>query len=418
MRSFRRGFEWVEKVVAELTMVRYYMKVTPRIFAALLVGAVGATVPAYAQSDKPIKLGAFVPVTGAGALGEASLVAVELAVKQINESGGIAGRQVETTVADSQTDPTIGVGEANRLVHQVGIDMAVGPTYSQVTLAVLPLLSAAQIPSINVSGSSTITPAVGPYSFSMLPNAETQARVMIDNAMSEFGAKKVAILSDNGAQAKSAVAEMKKVLEEKGIALTGVQEYNYNAKDLTPQLLALRSGKPDAILLFTSTGDDTANVLLSRAQLNWDVNISGSYGVSLSTQALAAGGAKLFNNVIALSYAGFTYCPAEGKPQKAIDLVDAVRKYKPEAASRYPMNFLALFYDSVFILKAAVEGDGGDTSGPAVAKWISENIQSFKGVNTGLAVGEGTHFLVGPGALSTVKPATIDEYGILERAGC
>ncbi|HWK63782.1 MAG TPA: ABC transporter substrate-binding protein [Rhizobiaceae bacterium] len=394
------------------------MKLTRRILAALLVTTMGGGVPALAQSTEPIKLGAFIPVTGAGALGEASLVAVELAVKKINDAGGIAGRQVQMTVADYQTDPTIGVGEANRLVHQVGIDMAVGPTYSQVTLAVLPLLSAAQIPSINVSGSSSITPAVGPYSFSMLPNAETQARAMVDNAMDQFGAKKVAIFSDNGAQAKTAVAEIQKVLEEKGVELTGIQEYNYNSKDLTPQLLALRSGEPDAILLFTSTGDDTANVLLSRAQLNWDVKISGSYGVSLAAQALEAGGPELFKDVIALNYAGFTYCKAEGKPQKAIDLVEAVRAYKPEAATRYPMNFLALFYDSVFILKAAVEGNGGDTSGPAVAKWIEANISSFDGVNTGLAVNGESHFLVGTGALSIVKPDTIDEYGIQERAGC
>lgn len=395
------------------------MKLTRRIFSSLLVtGMIASAAPAFATDADPIKLGAFVPVTGAGALGEASLVAVELALKQINEAGGIAGREVVLTVADYQTDPTIGVGEANRLVHQVGVDMIVGPTYSQVTLAVLPLLSAAQIPSINVSGSSTISPAVGPYSFSVLPNAETQARVMVENAIAQFDAKKVAIFSDNGAQAKTAVAEIQKVLGEKGIALTGVQEYNYNSQDLTPQLLALRSGEPDTILLFTSTGDDTANVLLSRAQLNWDVNISGSYGVSIATQALSAGGPDLFNNVVALSYAGFTYCPADGKPQRAIDLVEAVRAYKPDSASRYPMNFLALFYDSVFILKAAVEGNGGDTSGPAVAKWVKENIHTFQGVNSGLSISEGSHFLIGMDALAIVNPSTIDEYGIQERAGC
>lgn len=385
----------------------------------LVAGALALAAPAAAQSSKPIKLGAFVPVTGAGALGEASLVAVELAVKQINAAGGIKGRPIELTVADYQTDPTIGVGEANRLIHQVGINLAVGPTYSQVTLAVLPLLSAAQIPSINVSGSSSITPKAGPFSYSMLPNAQTQAQAMVRNAVEQFKAKKVAILSDNGAQAKTAVAEIQRALKTSNVELTGVQEYNYNSKDLTPQLLALRGGNPDAILLFTSTGDDTANVLLSRAQLNWPVNISGSYGVSLATQALKAGGPKLFENTIALNYAGFTYCKSAGKPQKAIDLVKAVREYKGEAtASRYPMNFLALFYDAVFILKAAVEGNGGDTSGPAVAKWINANIKSFNGVNTGLAASPDSHFLVGVDALSIVKPETIDEFGIQERAGC
>lgn len=391
------------------------MKTKHTVLAALIVAA---TVPALAHAQTPIKLGAFVPVTGAGALGEASLVAVELAVKQINESGGIAGRPIQLTVADYQTDPSIGVSEANRLIHQVGIDLAVGPTYSQVTLATLPLLSSKQIPSINVSGSASITPKVAPFSFSMLPNALTQGQAMVDNAIKIFGAKKVAILSDNGAQAKTAVGEIQKILKGTDLTLVGVQEYNYNSKDLTPQLLALKANEPDTIFLFTSTGDDTANVLLSRAQLNWPVNISGSYGVSLATQALKAGGPELFKNTVALNYLGFTYCASQGKPQKAIKLVEAVRKYKPDQASRYPMNFLALFYDSVYILKAAIEGNGGNMSGPAVAKWIETNISNFAGVNQGLTASASSHFLVDKGALAVVKPETIDEYGIQQRSGC
>ncbi|MEC7760641.1 MAG: ABC transporter substrate-binding protein [Pseudomonadota bacterium] len=373
---------------------------------------------ALAQSDEPLRLGAFVPVTGAGALGEGSLAAVELAVEEINAGGGILGRSLDLTVADYQTDPAIGVGEANRLIHQVGIDMAVGPTYSQVTLATLPLLSGAQVPSINVSGAASITPDVAPFSFSMLANAETQAQAMVNNAIDVFEAQSFAILSDNGAQAKTAVAEIQRIVEEMGLEVTGVQEYNYSARDLTPQLLALQRGEPDALLLFSSTGDDTANVLLGREQLNWDVPISGSAGASLAAPALEAGGPALYDNVVALANAGFSYCEADGRPERAVAFIEAMQAAHPDSADRYPMSFIASFYDAVYVLKAALEGTDGDLSGPAVAAWIEENAGSFEGVNNGLAASAESHFLIGPSTLRPVLPATQDEYGIQQRAGC
>lgn len=386
--------------------------------SVLALCALAITSAANADNKAPIRLGAFIPVTNSGILGEASQVGVELAVRQINATGGIAGRQIALTIADDQANPTTGVGEANRLLHQVGIEAAVGPTYSQVTLAVLPMLSAAKIPQVNISGASGLTPQRAPFSFSMLPDATVQAKAMVQAVITTFHAKKVAILSDNGAQAKSAVLEIQNVLKDRGIGITGTQEYNYGVKDVTPQLLTLRSAKPDAIMLFTSTGDDTANVLLSRAQLNWDVPVSGSFAVSLAQQALAAGGVKVFNHVTALNYRGFSYCPADGKPQRAIDLVKAVREAKPNAAAKYPMAFLSLYYDAVFVLKAAIESNGGKADGPAFTAWTLANIQKFKGVNSSLNASAQSHFLIGEYALASVRPETIDEYGIQQRSDC
>ena len=84
------------------------------------IAVVLGSLSAAAQAQRtPIKLGAMIPLTGGGAtVGESAQIAVELAVRNINAAGGIAGRPVQLVIADYQTDATAGVSEVKRLVHQ------------------------------------------------------------------------------------------------------------------------------------------------------------------------------------------------------------------------------------------------------------------------------------------------------------
>src|SRR5204862_283533 len=78
-----------------------------------------------------------------------------------------------------------------------------------------------------------------PTYFSLLINAESQAKAVLDQAEKVLHAKSGAILSDSGAQSKSFVEAMKKEMEARKMRLTAAQEYQYRATDLTAQLLTL-----------------------------------------------------------------------------------------------------------------------------------------------------------------------------------
>lgn len=375
---------------------------------------------AAAQAPRtPIKVGAMIPLTGGGAtVGESGQIAVELAVRNINAAGGIAGRPIQLVIADYQTEATVGVSEAKRLVHQEKVELMIGPTYSQVTLAVLPILNEAKIPSVNVSGSERLTPEVGPYAFSMLANAEAQSKLMVDYAIRTMKIQSAAILTDTGAQAKTAVEAMKAELAARSIKLAGAQEYQYRQTDMTPQLLALRRGNPDVILLFTSNGEDTGNMVKSQNELGWNVKIVGSFGATFSGPALKIAGKDAYKNLIAVNYKGFSYCPQEPTGTGFQQYVGQVKAFKPAAFDRQPLSYLSLWYDAVYVLKAAVEGTGGKTDGPSLAAWLESNSGSFKNVNSGLTASKATHFLVGPDALTIVYPDRQREGGLLERVGC
>ena len=388
--------------------------------AIVVAVAVLAASTAFGQASRgPIKIGAMIPLTGGGAtVGESGQIAVELAAKNINAAGGIGGRQIQLVIADYQTDATAGVSEIKRLVHQEKIEMMVGPTYSQVTLAVLPILNEAKIATINVSGSERLTPEVGPFAFSMLANAEAQSKLMVDFAITAMNIKSAAILTDVGAQAKTAVEAMKAELARRNIKLTGQQEYQYRQTDMTPQLLTLRRGNPDVILLFTSNGEDTGNMVKSQNELGWPVKVVGSFGATFSGPALKIAGKDAYKNLIAVNYKGFSYCPKDGPASGFQTWIGQVKAHKPAAFERQPLSYLSLWYDTLFVLKAAVEGTGGKTDGPSIAAWLEQNSRSVKAINSGLTASKQTHFLVGPDALTMVYPDRVRDGGLLERVDC
>ena len=93
------------------------------------LAAIMLTSPGALAQQPNAKIGLFLELTGGSAstTSEASQFGVELAVQEINAAGGIGGRKLQLVVADTQTDPTVGVGEIKRLVQQEKVDFVFGP---------------------------------------------------------------------------------------------------------------------------------------------------------------------------------------------------------------------------------------------------------------------------------------------------
>jgi branched-chain amino acid transport system substrate-binding protein len=381
--------------------------------------AVIASLPAHA-AEPPIKLGEFLDITGGGATAaETTKFALDIAVADINAAGGIAGRQIDPISADTQTDPTVGVGEMKRLVQQEKVDVIVGPLISQVALAALPVATEAKIPEIGTTGSDSITPQVGPYYFSLLINAASQAKAMVDQAEHVLKAKSGAIISDSGAQSKSFVESMKQEMAARGMKLTGVQEYQYRATDMTPQLLTLKRGNPDTLFLFTSSGEDAGNVLKGRDELGWNPRVTGNYTVATyASQAINVAGADALHDTTGLNYLSFTYCDANQLPKPFTDFVARAKALNAASAARLSMPFAATIYDGVFLLKDAIEANGGKTDGPTIAAWIEANAGKHVGILGALSGSPASHFLVGAGALAPVYPERMLTGGLQQRFGC
>jgi ABC-type branched-subunit amino acid transport system substrate-binding protein len=102
-------------------------------------GSPGATSPAQSA---PLKIGGLMSFTGdLSKFGQPIFNGAELAVSEINASGGVLGNQVQLVRADDGTSPQQGVNEARRLVDVEKVQAIVGALSSGVSLQVAETVS-------------------------------------------------------------------------------------------------------------------------------------------------------------------------------------------------------------------------------------------------------------------------------------
>lgn len=399
-------------------------KAVVRLAGISLVALTVSAGSALAQSAETLKLASLAPATGAMVtIGTAQNIAVRLAVKEINEKGGgIMGRQVQLILADTQSDPTAAATAAKRLVFEDKVHAVIGPLVTQEVIPAVQVLTEAKIPQISTTGSAAVTPALGPYHFSFNNSSETQATVMAKFAKETLKATNIAIIADDGGQSKSGVAYLKTIVGGMGLKIVAEQEYRNSTDDMTPQILSVRRANPDAVLFFTSTIGDSRQFLGGRKDLGWNAPVVGQLSIPTFGPTLARQlGADAFVGVYGQNYAGLTYCSKDAMGAgEYVKFQDRLWALSPESKGKLPPTTALYMYDSVYLMKAALDAIKS-TDGDKFKAWMYENAKNVNNLVTakGLSPSPQSHFLFGPDAyVMAERVDLLREDGLMKRAGC
>lgn len=206
-------------------------------------------------SDKII-IGAVYPLTGAVAsTGQNIKKGIDLAVEDINASGGVLGKKIEIVYGDTQGDPKIGMSEAERLMTQGNVPVMLGAYQSGVTEVIsqvaeknaTPLLSA-------ISTADVLTTRGYKYFFRMAPTNMMYLRDMVQyvvdwNAKSHSNLKTVAIIADNTLLGQETAKWGKYWADKQGLTVIKVILYTRDAADLSSEVVTLKSAKPDVLMV-------------------------------------------------------------------------------------------------------------------------------------------------------------------------
>lgn len=381
-----------------------------------VAGLVGGAV-----AQEPIRFGALPSATGPGAgIGAALTAGTELAVAEINEAGGVLGRQIEIVRGDTQSNPTTAAGEARRLIERESIDILIGPLVSQEAVPVVEVATAGKILQVTNAGTTALTPEVGPYHFSFNTSVATAAEVMVNFLADELGAKSVGILADDGGQSRAGVAAVKEYLEARGIPITVEQEYRFRSDDLSPQILSLKRADPEVLIFFTSTVEDGAKMLGTLGQVGWQPKVVGATAMSIYAPAIARSvGPEPFGNVYSVAYRGMTYCSddAEGSSPYA-EFTRKLEAFAPESAGKISVSLASEYYDAVKLFVAGIEATGG-TDGPALAAWLETEGSKVPLIHGAVSPSKESHFLFGADELAMVeRPNETRADGLMKRFGC
>jgi branched-chain amino acid transport system substrate-binding protein len=226
-----------------------------RLLAALALGlAVAGSV--VAQVKPPIKLVHTAPLSGQlGSVGKLQAIAVDIAVDDINKSGGINGSMIEIVRFDDQLRPDQAVLRV-REAQQTGALAVLGPMSSTQWETSVATINELKIPAVNMNSNK---PGIlgRPYGTRL----NTPDDVSLPEGFAQFvklfpNAKKVVVMADvREAAGKAAEQEWIKLARAKGLEVVGTLEFTSGQTDFSPIAIKLKDMKPDFVLAAILSGD-------------------------------------------------------------------------------------------------------------------------------------------------------------------
>ncbi|MFC4224193.1 branched-chain amino acid ABC transporter substrate-binding protein [Lysinibacter cavernae] len=169
------------------------------------------------DEDGPIKFGMLAPLTGSeAAVGPFMKNGAQMAVDEINEAGGVLGRQIELDVQDEACDPVAAVAAANKVVSN-GAVVSVGGYCSGATLPTLPVFEKANIPMLIPAANSEDLVNEGLKNVFMVNATGSQQADAAAKYIEKVGAKNVAIIDDTTSYSTDIAKATAELLKEKGV---------------------------------------------------------------------------------------------------------------------------------------------------------------------------------------------------------
>ena len=238
------------------------MSFAPRVLIASLTLAIASFGTIAAD---PIKIGVDGPFTGgSSSMGVSMRDGVRMATDEINKAGGVLGRQILLIERDDEAKNERGVQIAQELINKEKIVAAVGFINTGVALASQRFYQEAKIPVMNnVATGSLIThqfddqPAN--YIFRNAAHDSIQAPMIVEEAITRRGFKRVAILADSTNYGQLGRTDLETALAQKGIKAVAVEKFNIKDVDMTPQLLKAKEAGAQAVLTY-AIGPELAQI--------------------------------------------------------------------------------------------------------------------------------------------------------------
>lgn len=336
------------------------------VLMVLAMAACGGEPANNGGNDTPdattVKIGGIGPLTGAYAnYGLSEKNGAELAVKEINEAGGIAGKQIELSYQDSQGESESAVNAYGKLMDW-GMEVSLGCVLSGENASVVAAARDDDVLLITPSGSADKCIDGNDKAFRVCfydsYQGATAAQYIKDNNMVDT----VGILyqSDNDYSVGLYNAFVAKC-GELGITIAETQTFTSSTNtDFSTQVSALVSS--GVKLVFIPLYAEEASTFLTQAHGKFadDVYFFGADGLD-GILGKVEQDTSLANNVLMLTpFAADN--PAE-------NVQSFVKKYQ-EAYGATPDQFAADAYDAIYAIKAAVE-KAGSTSGAALASALT-----------------------------------------------
>jgi branched-chain amino acid transport system substrate-binding protein len=295
-----------------------------------------------------IRVGVYADLSGQGsAAGASTRNGIDLAKDEINQAGGINGRQLECLFEDDKGLPDPAAAAADKLISQVKVHALIGGSTPQANLAAAAKAQSGHVPLITLSSGDAKVTQQGDFIFGIAPLMSAQGKQMGTYAANNLKAKTAAILSEEGSEYGTGLAQS--FADEFG-RLSGQvlvrQTFSTGAGNLNLQLAGIHAANPDVIYIPVRL-NAVATIAKEAKQLGIKAVLLGADGWN-DPAVLAAGGSAFDGAYITSHYS-------------ADDPVQTARAFSSSYQKRFgksPDQTAALAYDAIKLITDALKRAG------------------------------------------------------------
>jgi len=241
------------------------------------------TVPETGQQpttgEGPIKIAAVAPITGSQAeVGQDLINGIKMAVEEVNNAGGVLGRQIEVEVMDDMADPKEAVSVANKIVAMPDIVGLVGHMNSGTTKPATEVYHQAGLPVVMpVPTNPEITQRGFDNLFRIPPTDLAQGAAGAKFGLEKLGKKKFAIIHDKTDYGKPLADVVKETVQEKGGEVVAFEGITEGDKDFRAVLTKIKQTKPE-VLFFGGIYNEGGLIAKQAAELGLKVQFLSADG--------------------------------------------------------------------------------------------------------------------------------------------
>jgi len=214
-----------------------------------------------AKGDGTLKIGTLLPQTGSLAfLGPPEFAGVDLAIQDINDAGGVNGKQVEKVDSDSGDTSTDTASQSVDRLLSNDVDAIVGAASSSVSLSVIDKIVGAgvlQISPANTSDELTTYDDKGLY-FRTAPPDVLQGRVLGDLILAD-GNSTVGILALQDSYGTGLAESTTKSITDGGGEVVETVVYDPKAASFSSEVGKIKAADPEAIAVIAF--DETKKII-------------------------------------------------------------------------------------------------------------------------------------------------------------
>lgn len=371
-------------------------KITAIIASASMVLSLAACGGNTSESDSDtVKVGILYSATGSMAISEGAVKDAEvLAINEINESGGVLGKQIEYIAEDGASEPSTFATKAEKLIDQDKVVTVFGCWTSASRKAVKPVFEEygnllwypVQYEGMESSSNIVYTGA-----------APNQQIVPAIDYLIENGYTKFFLLGSDYVFPRTANMIINAQCDAKGVEVVGEEYAQMDQTDFSSIIAKIEAADPD-VIINTLNGTGNLSFFKQMSEKNYTAADYMTMSFSIAEEEVKTIGADILkDHMVSWNYYMTTDTPENEEfvaAYKAAYGEDRVTSDPAEAA-----------YDAVYLWKASVEKAGSFDAADVIAA-VEEGDITFDAPEGTVEIDGENHHLIKP-----VRIGVIDENG-------